>query len=69
VLNLFPEEIIEIRNALAHQLAEIQETGHKKIKTKTKADKELVITPEKCIAIRKNVRKHFANLVELESLI
>lgn len=69
VLSLFDDEIIQIRNALAHQMAEIHETGHKKIKTKTQAAKELVITPEKCIAIRKNVRKHLANLLELESLI
>lgn len=69
ILKLFSEEIIEIRNALAHQTAEIHETGHKKIKTKTKAAKELVITPEKCVAIRKNVRKHLANLMDLESLI
>jgi CheY-like chemotaxis protein len=69
ILNLFSKEIIEIRNALAHQMAEIHETGHKKIKTKTREAKEIVITPEQCVTIRKNVRKHLANLLELESLI
>jgi len=69
VLDLFPKEIIEVRNALAHQMAEITETGHKKIKTKTKEAKEMVITPEQCAAIRKNVRKHLQNLLTLEGLI
>ncbi len=69
ILDLFPKEIIEVRNALAHQLAEIAETGHKKIRTKTKEAKDIVITPDECAKIRKNVRKHLANLLELESLI
>jgi hypothetical protein len=69
ILDLFPKEIIEIRNALAHQTAEIAVTGHKKIKTKTKEAKEIVITPEECVAIRKNVRKHWENLRALEVLV
>lgn len=69
ILNSFVDEIIEVRNALAHQFAEIHETGHKKIKTMTSAAKEIVITPAECTKIRKNVRKHLANLEELESLI
>lgn len=68
ILDVFPQEIIEIRNALAHQIAEVSETGHKKLKSKTKAASELVITPEKCVEIRKNIRKHFENLTELNSL-
>lgn len=69
ILDEFPKEIIEVRNALAHQMAEITETGHKKIKTKTKEAKEIVITPEQCVAIRKNVRKHLENLLSLETLV
>lgn len=69
ILDAFPKEIIEVRNALAHQMAEIAETGHKKIKTKTKEAKEIVITPEGCVTIRKNVRKHLDNLLALEALV
>ncbi len=69
ILDAFPKEIIEVRNALAHQMAEIDETGHKKIKTKTKEAKEIVITPDECVAIRKNVRKHLDNLLSLEALV
>jgi hypothetical protein len=69
ILNFFPSEIIEIRNALAHQMAEVAETGHKKIKTKTKDAKDIVITPEQCVKIRKDVRKHFDNLLALERLV
>ncbi len=69
ILDTFPKEIIDVRNALAHQMAEIAETGQKKIKTKTKEAKEIVITPEECVTIRKNVRKHLNNLLELEALV
>lgn len=69
VFDVFPKEIIEVRNALAHQMAEISETGQKKIKTKTKEAKEIIITPAECITIRKNVRKHFDNLLALEALV
>lgn len=68
-LDQFPKEIISTRNALAHQMAEIAETGHKKIKTKTKEAKEIIITPEECVTIRKNVRKHSDNLLALEALV
>jgi len=69
VLDLFPKEIIEIRNALAHQIAEISETGHKKIRTRTREAKEIIITHEECVKMRQDVRKHQANLVDLEKLI
>jgi|GEM_PF-1590737 len=69
ILDAFPKEIIEVRNALAHQMAEISETGHKKIKTKNKEAKEIIITPDQCVAIRKNVRKHLDNLLALEALV
>ena len=69
ILDVFPKEIIEIRNALAHQIAEISETGHKKIRTRTKDAKEILITHEECVKMRQNVRKHQANLSELGKLI
>jgi len=69
ILDVFPKEIIEIRNALAHQVAEISVTGHKKIRTKTKEAKEIEITPENCVKIRKDVRKHMQNLLTLEKLV
>lgn len=69
ILEQFPKEVIATRNALAHQVAEIAETGHKKIKTKTKEPSDIVFTPETCVAIRKNVRKHMDNLLALEALI
>ena len=69
IFDNFPKEIIEVRNALAHQMAEIAETGHKKIKTKTKEAKAIVITPEECVTIRKNIRKHLDNLLSLEAMV
>jgi hypothetical protein len=69
ILDLLPKEIIEVRNALAHQMAEITATGHTKIRTRTKEAKEIVVTPEECVTIRKNVRKHLQNLVTLETLV
>lgn len=69
ILDTFPKEIIEVRNALAHQMAEFAEAGQKKIRTKNKEAKEIVITPEECVAMRKNVRRHLNNLLELEQLL
>jgi len=68
-LDLFPEEVIEVRNAVAHQKTEVADTGHRKIKTKTKKAKEIVITEAECIKIRTNLRKHRENLVALSVLI
>ncbi len=69
IFDAFPKEIIELRNALAHQMAEISESGHKRVRTKTKEAKEIAITHEECVKMRKDVRKHQANLAELEKLI
>lgn len=69
ILDSFPQEIIEIRNALAHQMAEIGEAGQTKIKTRTKEAKEITINLEQCILIRKSIRKHFENIKKLEALI
>lgn len=69
ILDAFPEEIIELRNALAHQIAEMSDTGQKKVKTKTKKAQDIVVTPDQCVAIRKSVRKHVRNLLDLEALV
>ena len=69
VLDLFPKEIIDVRNALAHQMMEFAETGEKKVRTMTKAAEDIIITPEQCIGIRNNLRKHMENLLDLEKLI
>jgi len=69
VLDSFPKEIIEVRNALAHQMAMITETGDKKIKTRTKSGKEIVLTQARCAEMRKDFRKHMDNLIKLKSLI
>ena len=68
ILDAFPDEIVHVRNALAHQIAETDETGQKVVKTKGKA-KLIPITPEQCIQIRNDIRKHRANLLKLASLV
>jgi CheY-like chemotaxis protein len=68
ILDAFPDEIIHIRNALAHQVAEDDEAGHKKIKVKGKG-KEFLNTPENLIKIRKDLKKHRDNLLELEAIL
>lgn len=45
VLDAFSDEVVHIRNALAHQVAEVGETGHKKVKVKGRT-KEFLNTPE-----------------------
>jgi hypothetical protein len=68
ILDAFSDEVIHIRNALAHQVAEDGETGQKKIKVKGKA-KEFLNTPESLIKIRKDLKRHRDNLVELEAAL
>jgi len=65
-LDAFFDDVIHIRNALAHQIAEDGETGHKRIKVKGKG-KEFLNTPENLIKIRKDLKKHRDNLLELEA--
>jgi hypothetical protein len=69
ILDLFPKEIIEVRNTLAHQVAEITGEGLKKLKTRNKDGKEVIFTPAHCVTIRKNIGKHFTNLKALEGLV
>ena len=68
VLDALSDEIVHIRNALAHQIAEEGEIGNKRIKVKGKT-KEFLNTPENCIAIRKNILKHRKNLLALADLV
>ncbi|MDR1304758.1 MAG: hypothetical protein LBK76_05995 [Verrucomicrobiales bacterium] len=69
ILNTFDEEVIGIRNALAHQKAELLATGRKKIRTMGKQAKEIEITPTHCVSIRNNIRKHQKNLAAVKLLI
>ena len=69
ILNKFPEEIIQIRNALAHQHSESSEGGIPVVKTKTKKPQDIPITPVKCAEIRQNINKHHNNLLELQKLM
>jgi len=68
ILDAFSDEVIHIRNALAHQVAVDGETGHKKIKVKGKG-KEFLNTPEHLIKIRKDLKRHRDNLLELEAAL
>ena len=68
ILDAFLDEVVHIRNALAHQVAEDGETGHKKIKVKGKG-KEFLNTQENLIKIRKDLKRHRDNLLELEAIL
>jgi hypothetical protein len=68
ILDAFPDDIIHIRNALAHQSAELSETGLRKVKVKGKRG-ELTTIPSEFVAIRKNIKKHRENLLQLEPLL
>ncbi len=68
IFNDFMREVIHIRNAIAHQKVEDLGTG-KIIKLKTKAATEIPLNEDTFIEIRKNLRKHRDNLVELQGLI
>jgi len=69
VLKLFPDEIINVRNTLAHQLHEVIEGGMVKLKSKSKGGKAIDFTPETCAGLRKNIRKHRENLVGLYNML
>ena len=69
ILDKFPEEIIEVRNTLAHQVAEINAEGQRELRTRTGKGKKVVFTAEHCVTIRKDIIKHYNNLKALESLV
>jgi CheY-like chemotaxis protein len=68
VFSKFPDEVIEVRNAIAHQKVEEVKTG-KIIKKRTKKGDEIHLNETTYIQIRKDLRKHQDNLITLQSLI
>lgn len=69
VLDDFPDDVIEVRNALAHQMAEQGGTGQAAVRTRNKRATLVEFTEDNCAKIRKNLRRHQANLVELLKLV
>lgn len=70
VLNRFDDEVIHIRNAVAHQRAEESKSGAPKIPRLKGRDKSpIVVNDDTCIQFRKNFRKHYSNLEKLKRLI
>jgi hypothetical protein len=68
-MDAFPEEVIDVRNALAHQMAEDGVTGQKAVRTRNKKATLVEFTEENCAKIRKNLRRHQANLAQLLKLV
>lgn len=69
ILDAFPEEVIDVRNALAHQVAEDGAAGEKAVRTRNKKAALIELTETGCAKIRKNLRRHQANLAELLTLV
>ena len=62
-LTKYREEVIEIRNILAHVEESIDpETGRKALKSLAPGAGQVILTEEKCIQIRKNLMKHAESL-------
>lgn len=68
ILDKFPMEVIHVRNALAHQVAAEGASGKKAIKPKGHGG-PLEFTEANCAKIRKDLRKHAANLTEMLTLV
>ncbi|MDP1580189.1 MAG: hypothetical protein Q8M02_07915 [Candidatus Didemnitutus sp.] len=69
VLDNFPEDVIEVRNALAHQMAEQGKAGQAAVRTRNKKAALVEFTEANCANIRKNLRRHQANLADLLKLV
>lgn len=69
ILDRFESEIIEVRNTLAHQLADSDEAGIVTVRAISKNARSICITDEECVSIRKGIRKHMQNLIEIEKII
>lgn len=71
VLSQFDQEIVQVRNMLAHQHVEIDDKGKRRLRSKAGSKKgDLVeISPEQCTKFRKDIRKHSMNLDSLEKLL
>jgi CheY-like chemotaxis protein len=67
VFKKFKKEIVEVRNAIAHQKVEFD--GEKTIiKMKTKDATPIEINSDQIIKIRNNIRKQYSNLQELQQI-
>lgn len=64
-VNSFRDEILKIRNTLAHVDEKYNEEGVPYLITKNKQGKEIKIDDEMCIKIRKDLRKHGENLEQI----
>jgi hypothetical protein len=69
ILSKFTDEIIHVRNALAHQVSAVNQDGEITVKKMTSSGAPIVITCENCTVIRQDIRKHMRNLLDLENLI
>jgi hypothetical protein len=68
IFDRFQSEVIDVRNALAHQKVEDLETG-KIIKMRNKGTAPIVLNETSFVQIRQNLRKHRDNLNSLKSLL
>lgn len=68
IFDKFAPEIVETRNAVAHQRIEHTDTG-KIIKKKTKAADKIAFDDVTLIKIRNDLRKHYKNLEVLKRLL
>jgi len=68
IFNTFADEIIHVRNALAHQKVEESASGAV-IKTMTSSAASITLNEESFIKMRKDIRKHHTNLSDLLSIL
>jgi len=68
VFDKFGKEVLEVRNAFAHQKIEELKIG-KVIKKKTSDADEIILNEATFIQMRKNLRKHRDNLIALQAFI
>jgi CheY-like chemotaxis protein len=70
VLSTFVEDVIEIRNAVAHQRATEGVSGQISIKTiAPKMQREILVNEETCMQFRLSLLKHYRNLSELREML
>ncbi len=64
----FKEEVVEVRNAVAHQKTEVTDSGLV-IKKKTSKAEPIALEDATFVKIRNDLRKHHKNLIELLELL
>jgi DNA-binding response OmpR family regulator len=69
ILHLFENEILKIRNVLAHVKEENDLNGRKVLKSKIKGYESFEFNDEICSSIRNNIRKHADNLENIHKNI